>query len=401
MPTLSAPLTRSIEEALDGGRVNDALRPLVAALEAGATGHDTLRLLALAARQLDADPEAALALDAAIHSALESDDLIGAIDAIRRLETMAGDTDDAWARVETRLRSFGFGGRPRAGTRLDRAGLGALPGGSDDALLATAVERLVAREPNRHDVERPFTFVPLLGTLPADDALGLARQLQLRIARHRQRLGEITLGAPAWIVSGVVALGDRAHEPARGSLVRGGDDAGPTAVGLLRLLSAPVGAWDAAMARADVRAAVATVDRRERLLDALVASPFARALQPLSIDRLLAGARGVRAARGAHPLIRQNRPVPGLFLVIAGHVSVVDPATDGAEIARLERGDVFGELDVLHAVGASYDVVADADAELCFWPLDAARALVDGEPEARRLLVQLGAGRTGTSAAAG
>ncbi|MCB9530483.1 MAG: cyclic nucleotide-binding domain-containing protein, partial [Myxococcales bacterium] len=120
-----------------------------------------------------------------------------------------------------------------------------------------------------------------------------------------------------------------------------------------------------------------------------------------SIDRLLAGARGVRAARGAHPLIRQNRPVPGLFLVIAGHVSVVDPATDGAEIARLERGDVFGELDVLHAVGASYDVVADADAELCFWPLDAARALVDGEPEARRLLVQLGAGRTGTSAAAG
>jgi CRP-like cAMP-binding protein len=96
---------------------------------------------------------------------------------------------------------------------------------------------------------------------------------------------------------------------------------------------------------------------RERLIDRTMRThpffaPFARA----ELDDLPPQFRFLEVQRGA-PVIEQGQSSPGLFVMLAGSMDVVDETTE-KHLGRLEPGDVFGGIPLVRREAAAASAVA-------------------------------------------
>jgi transcriptional regulator with AAA-type ATPase domain/polyferredoxin len=103
----------------------------------------------------------------------------------------------------------------------------------------------------------------------------------------------------------------------------------------------------------------------------------------------MAGRLVPRVVPSGTVVVRAGQPVPGMILVHAGRLRVVDVNDEGGErlVARLGPGDSFGQSLPMPGQHAEHSLIADADA--CVFEIPAAElaGLVAGEPaEARRVI---------------
>lgn len=96
---------------------------------------------------------------------------------------------------------------------------------------------------------------------------------------------------------------------------------------------------------------------RERLVDRTMRThPFFAAFARAELDDLPPQFRFLEVQRGA-PVIEQGQPSPGLFVVLAGSMDVVDERID-KHLGRLEPGDVFGGIPLVRREAAAASAVA-------------------------------------------
>ncbi|MBT3658326.1 MAG: cyclic nucleotide-binding domain-containing protein [Rhodospirillaceae bacterium] len=85
-------------------------------------------------------------------------------------------------------------------------------------------------------------------------------------------------------------------------------------------------------------------------------------------------------------MVRQNRPFSGIYVIVKGEVRVeldFEGANDcGApvELARLRRGDIFGEVSFVDNEPTSASVIAGTDAEILVIDVDVIQSLLLGDP---------------------
>lgn len=178
------------------------------------------------------------------------------------------------------------------------------------------------------------------------------------------------------------------------------------------LTSQPRSASVAAMADADVlevsRGALAAIgarhpevaillDRyaRERLIKNLLATsplftPFTRAQQADLLRRF----EGIEFAAGAD-VIGEGDEGKGLFVVLSGQVQVLraTPGGDTVQLARLQPGDVFGEMALLADGPTNATVRATTPLTTLFLPRGYFERLVTAIPELRQYFQELAAMR--------
>lgn len=381
---LAPQLLRTLEAALVAEEAERALRRLVGGLGDGRVPVDALRLLSLAVRQLGYDDEAAQILRSAVRTARARGDLIGAVDAARRLDSMRDDTETRWSALFAHIARSGFG-EPE-----EDDGFVALTGptatGTIDEVVRASVELGENAEPTA-EPETPFARVPLLADLPVHELTAILRALQLRVAPDGAPLAKVAGGAPAWVTAGDVSVKAHTHPLRAGTFLLPGSP-GPRAAGAVRLLTMPVDLWWEYEDSPALREPLHTLRRRDSLNQALRSSAFFSSLDGPGRHRFL---HDVQCATLTDTeIIATGEPVRGLYLLVSGAAVVVDTSSGApCEIARLERGDIFGEFDVLTAGGAEFDVIAHGPVDLCLVEAHAARALLAENPQARRFLVQL------------
>ena len=113
------------------------------------------------------------------------------------------------------------------------------------------------------------------------------------------------------------------------------------------------------------------------------ADTFASAafFSPLAADEraaLLAVARPVQYASG-EAIVRQGQAARSLFVVVRGEASVTLAGTTG-EVARLRKGDVFGEMSLLTGEPRTATVTAATDCDLIEIDADGFRSVVMTNP---------------------
>lgn len=85
-------------------------------------------------------------------------------------------------------------------------------------------------------------------------------------------------------------------------------------------------------------------------------------------------------------IVRQNRPFTGIYVVVNGDVRVelnvddTDSDDQRFELARLSRGDIFGEVSFVDSEPTSATVVADTDVELLVVDVDVIQSLLLSDP---------------------
>jgi CRP-like cAMP-binding protein len=102
---------------------------------------------------------------------------------------------------------------------------------------------------------------------------------------------------------------------------------------------------------------------------------------PLGAPQLEALARGLvetRAAAGA-TVVREGEPGDRFYVVAQGELEV---ESEGRELARLSRGDGFGELALLREVPRTATVIARTDARLLALDMETFLAAVGSHPRA-------------------
>ncbi|MBT7512489.1 MAG: cyclic nucleotide-binding domain-containing protein [Rhodospirillaceae bacterium] len=88
-------------------------------------------------------------------------------------------------------------------------------------------------------------------------------------------------------------------------------------------------------------------------------------------------------------MVRQNRPFSGIYVIVKGEVRVeldFEGANDcGApvELARLRRGDIFGEVSFVDNEPTSASVIPGTDAEILVIDVDVIQSLLLGDPTLR------------------
>jgi CRP-like cAMP-binding protein len=104
------------------------------------------------------------------------------------------------------------------------------------------------------------------------------------------------------------------------------------------------------------------------------------------LRRIARAAKVVRVPAGQH-MVRQGFSAEAFYVLLTGSASV-DCA--GSEVARLGRGDCFGELGLLDGEARTASVLADSDLWAVKLPRQAFLDLVDHQPTiARGLLAAL------------
>jgi predicted acylesterase/phospholipase RssA/CRP-like cAMP-binding protein len=131
--------------------------------------------------------------------------------------------------------------------------------------------------------------------------------------------------------------------------------------------------------------------------------PVLAGLADESLERLARDVREVRVRSGEW-VIRQGDAADSLFIVGSGRLDVIDEGPPQVLIRVLRRGDVLGELALLHSGRRSVSVRARRDSELLELGRDQFEALVRGAPSvavglARTMGAQLAASRTPLTAA--
>ena len=394
MYRLAPTLIRSVEDALSNENAEHALGLLWVAMHTHHTTVDGLRLAALCARQLGHD-EVVEALLRAGHSLARSDgDLIGAVDALRRLDALSVDTEPNWGSFLHQVAGFGFDAALGQATFVPptRSSDVEQPTGAD--LLRGVLELAANVEPNN---ECAFSAIPLLDALPIHELSALLRSLQLRVAPPGTPILNVSSGAPAWITSGEVSHRSGSASPRNGSLVLPGDT-GPTAETPVRLVALPSEVWEEYRGLEAITRPLATLAKQADLAEVLRNSSFFRCLSSETRHHFLQEMQCATLQNEA--IIRRGEPVRGLFILVSGVAGIVDSSQEPpVEIATLHGGDVFGEFDVLTAAGAGYDVVAKGAVNLCLLEAHNARVMLQDDHEARRFLVDLHDQRSGHNGA--
>jgi CRP-like cAMP-binding protein len=81
-------------------------------------------------------------------------------------------------------------------------------------------------------------------------------------------------------------------------------------------------------------------------------------------------------------IFEKGTPGDALYIVLSGEVVILDPAESGdTEIARVQRGDFFGEVSLLMDTSHSMTARAVADSELMVLPKESLQELLEGNPE--------------------
>ncbi len=99
---------------------------------------------------------------------------------------------------------------------------------------------------------------------------------------------------------------------------------------------------------------------------------FLGELTDRDVEWMIVSGKKVRLNTG-DVLLREGRSVDGLYILLVGTLSVLTGAHASSEIARLERGEVVGEMSFIESRPASATVQAAEEALLLFLP----RALLD------------------------
>lgn len=105
----------------------------------------------------------------------------------------------------------------------------------------------------------------------------------------------------------------------------------------------------------------------------------------------LSGADGPNAISGGvvkyyargEQVVREGQTMPGLHLIVRGRVKLTARAPGGheVEIARIERGEFFGEKSLLSSAPSDATVTALEDLELLVLESDAVHALIEKTPQ--------------------
>ena len=117
----------------------------------------------------------------------------------------------------------------------------------------------------------------------------------------------------------------------------------------------------------------ATVD-----VDAFASAAFFSPLAAEERAALLAVARPVQYASG-EAIVRQGQDAKSLFVVVRGEASVTLAGTSG-EVARLRKGDVFGEMSLLTGEARTATVTATTDCDLIEIDAEGFRSVVMANP---------------------
>lgn len=112
--------------------------------------------------------------------------------------------------------------------------------------------------------------------------------------------------------------------------------------------------------------------------DTLVSAAFFSPLAAEERAALLAVARPVQYASG-EAIVRQGQAAKSLFVVVRGEASVTLAGTTG-EVARLRKGDVFGEMSLLTGEPRTATVTAATDCDLIEIDADGFRSVVMTNP---------------------
>ena len=382
---LSPRFTHLLEAHLADERVHEALTLLLPVLRDGDSATaDSLRYLALAGLLSGYATEASTILERALDEALGDGDLIGAIDALRRLDALGGDCDSLWTKALRSVVKRGFENVDQEPLLLEPPEELATELTVED-VFAQCLEAVIERPAPESD--SPLRFVPLLAEFSDGDIRAAVNSLSIRLVSVGERLGSVCEGAPAWVVSGMVEHAEGEIAVPSGSLLLPGDD-GPIAASPSRVLVIEPEVWASLQGDKRLQRILDDYRRKQRLAEALRTSPFYRTLPPDVRTEFVSELNCTTILD--EPIIIRGYSVRGLFVMLHGQAIVALQEGDSrTEIARLEPGDVFGELDVLTAGGAEYDVHAEGEVDICFIDADTARDLLRRAPDARSRLVQL------------
>lgn len=385
MARLSPRFHRRLEDHLAQERIKDALCLLRAAIdEDDDLGADLLRYLGVTGLLAGYTEKSGTILERALDEALAERDVVAAIDVLRRLDAIGGDVDELWSKALSAVVRRGFEKVESSGTLVEPTEDTATDN-TVEGLFTECLKAVTAREP-RTD-ERPFQFVPLLSDLSNGDLRAAVKSLDIRVVQEGERLGSVCGGAPGWAVSGSVEHAGRDIALPSGTLLLP-DHEGPIAASPTRLLVFDAEVWASLEGDAHVDAALADYARRLRLVSSLRSSSFYRSLASELRTEFIGHLNCSTIVNEA--IIIRGQSVRGLFVLLHG-TAMVSLSENGerSEVARLQPGDVFGELDVLTAGGAEYDVHADGEVDICFIDVDVARELLSRAPNARSRLVEL------------
>ena len=112
--------------------------------------------------------------------------------------------------------------------------------------------------------------------------------------------------------------------------------------------------------------------------DTLASAAFFSPLAAEERAALLAVARPVQYASG-EAIVRQGQDAKSLFVVVRGEASVTLAGTSG-EVARLRKGDVFGEMSLLTGEARTATVTAATDCDLIEIDAEGFRSVVMANP---------------------
>jgi CRP-like cAMP-binding protein len=124
------------------------------------------------------------------------------------------------------------------------------------------------------------------------------------------------------------------------------------------------------------------------IVDSLAAVPFFAGLDGDALERVAAGMRSRRFRRG-EVIFHAGDPGDALFIIVSGDVKIGLPSEAGEEaiLARLQPGDVFGELALLDGAPRSATAAALGAVETLVLPRDRFRELIANEPAVRDALL--------------
>ncbi len=133
---------------------------------------------------------------------------------------------------------------------------------------------------------------------------------------------------------------------------------------------------------------------RDRLIDRLVrTSPFFTSLPGAERHAVARRFRFVEMKDGA-ALVRQGHPSPGLFALLAGRVDVIhSDAVGDRRLARLEPGDVFGEMSMVTGEPAVAACMAEGKCWALVLPRSDFERLSREDPAIAQVVTELAAGR--------